>query len=131
MEWCLLASFVKDFETEEKIDKISRVLNIDQKTIFVLSNLSKPNEQILTYNVLKENLDNITICEIINNTTMIHRNKKTNTLYSLNALNMLSNDDNSMDWEKYRNNIIVCYKGELQIFKTKLIKKGSFKYKAG
>ena len=64
MNWCLLASFVRNSEINEKVNQISKILNIHPDTIFVLDNLSREFESILTYNVLKENLDYIKIHEI-------------------------------------------------------------------
>ncbi len=61
---------------------------------------------------------------------MVHRKKESNTLYSLNALNELVRTLNGgvedrnfqINWNDYRNSILITQKGELKQLKTKIYK---------
>ena len=68
------------------------------------------DEYVLTYNVDQGN-----VSEIPDNTILVHRKKQSNTLYTINALNELVKEENngvldktfSIDWDKFKNSIIV------------------------
>lgn len=127
-QWVLLASFISEDDLNQSIQRIAIYTNIDTNSIFILKNLSNCGEFILTYNIPKILLKNIRTSDILPNTTIIHRNKKTNTLYSLNAMNMIISKSkfNNIDWNEYINKIIVCHRGILCVFDTVLYKKGFF-----
>lgn len=83
--------------------------------IFVFTSKLNSDKVIMTYNV-----DNSKDYEFPKNTLQIHRNKATNTLYSLNALNKLIQDgafkeskdpkEYKINWENYRNSLIIMQK---------------------
>ena len=78
-----------------------------------------------TYNVDFGNISNF-----LDNTILVHRKKETNTLYTINALNTLIKDLNGgvldtnyrIDWEDYKNCILLTKGPELKRVNTKLFK---------
>tara|TARA_B100000073_G_scaffold342235_1_gene344986 strand:+ start:820 stop:1140 length:321 start_codon:yes stop_codon:yes gene_type:complete len=93
--------------------------------IYVFENMDDNNSLICTYNVEK------TEDFIQNNKTMaIHRKKETNTLYTINALNEAIRKENngvldksySLNWESYRNSLLLTNDAGLNIIRTKLYK---------
>jgi predicted amidohydrolase len=62
---------------------------------------------------------------------MIHRKKETNTLYTVNALNTVIRFENNgvldkryqIDWNRYRNSLILSDDGELRHIYLKMVKK--------
>jgi hypothetical protein len=83
------------------------------------------DEYVLTYNVDQGN-----ISEIPDNTILVHRKKDTNTLYTINALNELIKSLNGgvvdtkfpIDWQHYRNCILLTQHNELKQLNTKIHK---------
>ncbi len=83
--------------------------------IFVFEDSKNPDRVVMTYNVNKDEK-----YDFPKNTFQIHRNKMTNTLYTLNALNKLisrdslqegkSSEDYKVDWEKYKNALVIMQK---------------------
>jgi hypothetical protein len=66
--------------------------------------------------------------KIIDNTILAHRNKSTNTLYTINSLNELVKSLNGgmtdrnfkINWEDYRNCILLTRQGELVRLNTSI-----------
>lgn len=95
--------------------------------IFVLQNSDEENELYCTYNVFTTELKQKSFMK---NTISIHRNKDTNTLYTINAVNelvMLLNDgdkDSSfkISWENYKNMIVTTNEDGLKKIPTKIFK---------
>ena len=83
------------------------------------------DEYVLTYNVDQGN-----VSEIPKNTILVHRKKETNTLYTINALNELIKSLNGgvvdtkfpIDWQHYRNCILLTQHNELKQLNTKIHK---------
>jgi hypothetical protein len=79
--------------------------------------------------VVTYNLDTIN-SNILENTISVHRKKDSNTLYTLNGLNEIVKALNngivdpkfSINWNHYKNSILLTREGELKILKTKLYK---------
>lgn len=84
----------------------------DEKKHFITYNLETPN-----------------ITSIPSNTIFIHRKKESNTLYSLNGLNMAIKLENNnildmkylLNWNKYKNSLLLTQGDELKKINTKLI----------
>jgi hypothetical protein len=91
--------------------------------IFVLQ--SNNGEYVCTYNV-----DNGNINDLPGNTILVHRKKESNTLYTINALNELIKQLNNgivdtsfkVEWNHYRNTILLTQQNELKQLKTKISK---------
>jgi hypothetical protein len=92
--------------------------------IFVLKILNE-DEIVCTYNIDQGNVDSIP-----SNTILVHRKKETNSLYTINALNELIkslnggqlNNNFKINWDNYRNTILLTRQSELKQLKTKIYK---------
>jgi hypothetical protein len=113
----LLATFCKARNVRSTIDLIVDNFEVISNKIFVLQDESDRYKKILTYNIVK---DESIFSDIIKNTISLHRKKEVNSLYTLNALNEVVKGQNngvvdlkfSVDWEKFRNTLLVTYKEE-------------------
>lgn len=122
----LLCTFARKNKLNETIEEIKNIYVISFGRIFVLENKDNDRELILTYNIESEKITG----ETMRNTISIHRKKHTNTLYTINALNevvSLLNDgrmdaDYEVDWEKFRNTLLVTDENGLKKIKTKIHK---------
>jgi hypothetical protein len=103
---------------------VSNSYDILYKKIFVLQ-VKSNEEYVITYNVDQGNISSIP-----KNTILVHRKKETNTLYTINALNTLIKSLNEgivdtkfpIDWQHYRNCILLTQHNELKQLNTKIYK---------
>ena len=119
----LLCTFsnAKDFmATAEEIRKFYEVYS---NRIFAFANTKNPKEVYLTYNVLHMRKD----APKFPNTILIHRKKQTNTLYTLNAMNRLIEEENGradktyiVKWELYENSLIITGDISIRIIPLKI-----------
>tara|TARA_R110000824_G_scaffold3130_1_gene14460 strand:- start:879 stop:1331 length:453 start_codon:yes stop_codon:yes gene_type:complete len=126
----LLASFLTT-ESEEKIAEevqyIADNFELTNNYIFLLRDLNEPHKKVLTYNAVVER--NKTLNQRLF-TMRIHRKKATNTLYTINALNLAVAKDNNgetgrhlkLDWEKYSNSILLVVSRELKVHPVEVLK---------
>jgi len=120
----LFATFVTLEELDNLVNQLNQTYSIMYKKIFVLQ-LSDSNEYILTYNVDQGNINSIP-----ENTILVHRKKEYNVLYTINSLNELIKSLNNgvvnpnyrIDWQHYRNTILLTQHNELKQLKTKIHK---------
>ena len=92
--------------------------------IFVFANEKNLREIYLTFNIVK----NADLKIKYPNTISVHRKKQTNTLYTLNAMNRLIEDENNgvfdktfqLNWELYQNSIILVADPGVKIVGLKL-----------
>jgi len=83
--------------------------------IFIFEDKNNADRVAITYNILKDEK-----YDFPKNTFQVHRNKATNTLYTLNALNELIKRDSELEnaskenykvnWEKYRDSLVIMQK---------------------
>lgn len=92
--------------------------------IFVLQSIESPEDLYLTYNIYKGNYE-----DKPDNTMLVHRNYETNTIYTINAINKISiheigriDRNYRINWNSYRNTIILSRGDELLVRKTQLLK---------
>lgn len=116
------------FSTEQGLDslisEIQSRYKIIYNKIFILYS-SNQDEYICTYNV-----DFGNVSGFIPNTILVHRKKESNTLYTINALNLLIKELNGgvldtsykINWPDYRNCILLTKGNELKKVNTKLHK---------
>jgi len=116
------------FTTEDQLDNLVETIkgkyDIMYNKIFVLHAKSN-NEYVCTYNVDFGNVANF-----LDNTILVHRKKESNTLYTINALNTLIQELNEgrldpnyrVDWNDYRNCILLTRGTELKRINTRLHK---------
>ncbi len=120
----LFCTFAQEDELDNIVSEINRRYTIQFGKIFILYSKSN-HEYICTYNV-----DMVNVSNFIENTILVHRKKETNTLYTINALNTLIKQLNEgvldttfkVDWEEYKNCILLTKGDELKRVNTKLHK---------
>lgn len=119
----LLCTFTPEENVENLLNYVTGNYALTSNKIFVL-HIKSNNEYVVTYN-----LDAIN-SNILENTISVHRKKDSNTLYTLNGLNEIVKALNngivdpkfSINWNHYKNSILLTREGELKILKTKLYK---------
>lgn len=123
----LLCTFCRTEDLETTIEHIKASYEIAFNSIYVLENTDSQGSLCCTYNVTSTKLD---LGKIPPSTISLHRKKSTNTLYTINALNLLVSDLNNgipdpsfkVPWDNYRNTILVTAYGKLKTIPTKLVK---------
>lgn len=123
----LLCTFCTNETLDVTLKKIVDTYEIAFDTIYVLENLDNPNSLCCTYNV---DSDAAIRGEIPEATISLHRKKATNTLYTINALNLLIAELNGgqvdkgfkVPWDDFRNTILVTAYNKLKKITTKLNK---------
>ena len=119
----LFCTFTSKEDLESTIDNIKDQYTILFNKIFVLY-IESTNEYVCTYNVDSFNISNT----ILPQTILLHRKKESNTLYTINALNDLIKELNNgvadpkfrVNWQDYRNCILLTTSGELKRLDTKI-----------
>ena len=119
----LFCTFTSKEDLESTIDNIKEQYTILFNKIFVLY-IESTNEYVCTYNVDSFNISNT----ILPQTILLHRKKESNTLYTINALNDLIKELNEgvadskfrVNWQDYRNRILLTTSGELKRLDTKI-----------
>lgn len=120
----LFCTFSTEIDLDSTLDLIKEKYKITFNKIFILYSKSQ-DEYIITYNVDFGNISNF-----LPNTILVHRKKESNTLYTINALNTLIKELNGgvadsnyrVNWQDYRNCILLTKGTELKRINTKLFK---------
>ena len=120
----LFCTFSSEDQLDNTLTAIQERYNIIYNKIFVLYSKSQ-DEYICTYNVDLGNVSNF-----LDNTILVHRKKESNTLYTINALNILIKELNGgvldttyrVNWQDFRNCILLTKGTELRRVNTKLHK---------
>lgn len=120
----LLCTFCEVDKLDSIIELIKDKYEIAFGSIYILENLNTPNTLCCTYNVMTPTDSK----EFPLATISLHRKKATNTLYTINALNMLVAELNEgkldrnfkVNWEDYRNCILVAAYDKLKKINTRL-----------
>jgi len=120
----LFCTFTTLEDLDSLVNSLTRSYSIMYDKIFVLE-VKDNNEYVLTYNIEMAN-----IAHIPENTILVHRKKESNTLYTINALNELIKKLNGgvvdtryqVDWQHYKNTILLTQQNELRQLKTKIYK---------
>ena len=111
MQTQLLCTFTNKEELQNTLQLIRETYHIVYNYIYVLQNKGNLDELFITYNIDTS----IRPDRPLEDTILVHRKKQSNTLYTINALNELVKEENngvldktfSIDWEKFKNSIIV------------------------
>ena len=93
--------------------------------IFVLES-EDSDEFLCTYNIEVQS----TNTRVLPNTILLHRKKETNTLYTINSLNLLIKSLNEgildtsfrVEWQNYRNTVLLTQGDDLRKLSTKIHK---------
>ena len=119
----LLCTFSNNKNYERLAEEIQNFYSLYNNKIFIFSNTIDPSELFLTYNVVNMERNS----KKFPNTSLIHRKKQTNTLYSLNALNILITEENGeldksyvLDWKLYENSLVISGDVSVRIIALKL-----------
>jgi len=120
----LFCTFVEEKGIDDFIFAISQEYTILYNKIFVLE-IKNSGEYVCTYNVYRPSVN-----AIPEDTILVHTKKETNTLYTINALNELIKELNGgivdtkfrINWQHYRNTILLTQQGDLKLLKTKIHK---------
>lgn len=122
----------KLFCTFTSKDKLDEVLNIIQAEytimygkIFVLES-EQSDEYLCTYNIEVEDGG----AKVLPNTILLHRKKESNTLYTINSLNLLIKSLNEgvldtsfrINWQDYKNTVLLTQGEDLRKLSTKIHK---------
>lgn len=120
----LFCTFTTLEDLDDLLSSITSNYKIMYNKIFVL-HVKSNDEYVCTYNIDQGNVSNIP-----SNTILVHRKKDSNTLYTINALNELIKRLNGgvvdtkfpIDWQHYRNTILLTQHDELKQLKTRIYK---------
>jgi hypothetical protein len=120
----LFCTFTNINALEDLTNEIIEKYTILYNKVFILRILNK-EEYVITYNIELGNISSIP-----ENTIMVHRKKESNTLYTINSLNELIKKLNNglldasfkIDWNEYRNSILLTQHNEFVKLNTKVYK---------
>lgn len=119
----LLCTFSNAEEFRQIAEEIRKFYEVYSGRIFAFANAKTPKEVYLTYNVLNMRKDS----PKFPNTILIHRKKQTNTLYTLNAMNRLIEEENGqadktyvVNWKLYENSLIITGDVSVRIIPLKI-----------
>lgn len=124
MKTQLLCTFTSESKFENILNTLLDSYEIFSRKIFILK-LEPSKELIISYNIVPNGNT-----RFLPNTISVHRKKETNTLYTINALNNLIRKLNRgvldksyvVQWNDYRNSIILTDGDEHKVLKTKLFR---------
>lgn len=119
----LLCTFTNSKDFKQVAEDVQKFYEIYSKRIFAFSNSKNPKEIYLTYNVINMQRG----APKFPNTILIHRKKQTNTLYTLNAMNRLIEEENGhadntyvVNWKLYENSLIITGEVSVRIIPLKI-----------
>lgn len=119
----LLCTFTNAKDFQQVATEIQAFYEIYSKRIFAFNNAKNPKEIYLTYNVMNMQRG----APKFPNTILIHRKKLTNTLYTLNAMNRLIEEENGrvdntyvVNWKLYENSLIITGDVSIRIIPLKI-----------
>ena len=119
----LLCTFATTTDFKKASEEVMQFYEVYSKRMFIFSNTKNPNEIFLTYNVLNMQRN----APKFPNTILIHRKKQTNTLYTLNAMNKLIEEENGqldksyvVNWKLYENSLIITGDVSIRIIPLKI-----------
>jgi hypothetical protein len=122
----LLCTFIAADKLAESVVQIQNSYTLAFNNVYVLENTEDPTQLILTYNIVMGSLRPQYAPPP--STISVHRKKQTNTIYTINALNVLiaSKNDGKLDksykinWDELKNSVLVTAHGQIKIVKTKI-----------
>jgi hypothetical protein len=117
----LFCTFCEKEQLEDCLHEINKEYKILYGKIFVLSS-PESEEFLCTYNIEQENQQ----VRILDNTILLHRKKETNTLYTINSLNILIKSMNNgvlystfpIPWKEYQNSVLLTQGTQLRKLNT-------------
>lgn len=121
----LLCTFAHRKDLDLILDYIISSYTISERRLFVFADDNVYNDMYITFNV--ETADT----KRIPNTILVHRKKETNTMYTVNALNVIIREANNgildktfiINWNAYRNSILLTSDDALRHVQLKMHKR--------
>ena len=121
----LFCTFSAKNKLDETLSTITDEYAIMYGKIFVLES-EDSEEYLCTYNIEVDQSST----RILPNTILLHRKKESNTLYTINSLNLLIKSLNEgvldttfrVNWQDYRNTILLTQGSDLRKLSTKIFK---------
>lgn len=121
----LFCTFSAKDRLEDTLDTIRDEYTIMYGKIFVLES-ENSDEYLCTYNIEVDESST----RILPNTILLHRKKESNTLYTINSLNLLIKSLNEgildtsyrVNWPDYRNTVLLTQGDDLKKLSTKIFK---------
>ena len=121
----LLCTFAHRKDLDLILDYIISSYTISERRLFVFADDNVYNDMYITFNV--ETADT----KRIPNTILVHRKKETNTMYTVNALNVIIRGANNgildktfiINWNAYRNSILLTSDEMLRHVQLKMHKR--------
>jgi len=121
----LFCTFSPQDKLDNTLDTIIGEYTIMYNKIFVLES-EDSDEYLCTYNIEVQD----TTTRVLPNTILLHRKKETNTLYTINSLNLLIKSLNEgildtsfrVEWQNYRNTVLLTQGDDLRKLSTKIHK---------
>jgi hypothetical protein len=121
----LFCTFSAKDRLEDTLNTIKGEYTIMYGKIFVLES-EESDEYLCTYNIEVDQSST----RILPNTILLHRKKESNTLYTINSLNLLIKSLNEgvldtsfrVDWLDYKNTILLTQGDDLKKLSTKIHK---------
>lgn len=124
----LLATFTTNEYLDSSVRRIFNVFELESNKIFMFNDLDDEEKKILTYNILLVNGQRANISKVFH-TICINRKKESNTLYTINSLNRIVEQEighvdpkHQIQWQKYRNMFITSDKNtdDVTMIRTEL-----------
>lgn len=129
----LVCTFLEADKQNYILKKIYNSFNVENSKAFLFKDMSQDNKLLVTYNILiPKDIDrkDFQISQRVRNTIFIHRNKNSNSLYTIDGLNEAVKIQNNgqidikfpLDWSKYQNQIILEREGALHSVPIEFLK---------
>ena len=120
----LICTFANRDNSKSILQTIRTTYSLVYNYMYILQNKSNLDELYVTYNIDAEIIPKTPLI----NTISIHRKKESNTIYTINALNILIASKNNgiqdksyiLDWDNYKNSIILTNSTDVRIVSTQL-----------
>ena len=120
----LICTFANRDNSKSILQTIRTTYSLVYNYMYILQNKSNLDELYVTYNIDAEIIPKTPLI----NTISIHRKKESNTIYTINALNILIASKNNgihdksyiLDWNNYKNSIILTNSTDVRIVSTQL-----------
>ena len=112
----LLCTFAHRKDLELIVDYVKKSYTVSEKRMFVFTDADNRSDIYVTYNVVPDDYGKTP------NTIMIHRKTDTNTLYTVNALNVIILKANNgildkkfiINWPNYQNSLLLTEGSDLR-----------------
>ena len=124
MNYQLLCTFSLYNQTVNTISDIISKYDIINNKIYIYEALEDRDSLYCTYNIVPSKKNKT----FLDNTILVHTKRKTNTFYTINALNILIREINNgvldtsylINWDNYENMLILYNNNELKKIKLEL-----------